>query len=607
MYRKWRPQRFSELIGQKHVTSTLGSALRSGRIAHAYLFCGPRGTGKTSTARILAKAINCVNGPTDEPCNECEPCVSISAGRALDVIEIDAASNRKIDEIRELLEKIPFAPTALRTKVYIIDEVHQLTPEASSALLKTLEEPPRHVVFVLATTEPHKILPTIISRCQRFDFQLVSAQEIAELLSRIAGVEGIRVESEAIDLIAEHAHGSVRDALGVMDQISSFSGEEVCASVVAELLGEVETRVVIKMLDLIADRDTAGAISLVGRVLESGKDPRRFAESLISHLRSIFLIQNSANPEEIVQATREHYERLCAKAKRFKPYEVLRLIERFGDAHREMRWSENARLVLECAVVKATRIDTDVTVEGLLYRMDELERKIEAIAGGSLPVARKSSKTKGIEAVGRIEPPVEMAEEKQSGVLQSNELKEKGKSPGGAQGMKISVSGVLITREEARRAWSAVLAELKKEGRVRLFALLSRARIADVQDDSFSLEFAGGASFAMEVLKDSQEVRIVERIVRKVLGEGACLKIVDTVDKVVTPKKSAPGKKKVTIEKLINGKTERGLRGLESKNEGEVREKEEKSQGEQKAGSAQVVARLIKEDFDGEIIEEKGD
>jgi len=384
LYRKWRPQTFTEVVGQARVTNTLANALESGRVVHAYLFAGPRGTGKTSTARILAKAINCVEGPTATPCGVCDACVSISEGTAMDVIEIDAASNRKIDEIRDLLDKIPYMPTALRTKVYIIDEVHQLTNEASSALLKTLEEPPSHIVFVLATTEPHKLLPTIVSRCQKFDFSLVSAQDMCRLLEHIATREGIQVEGEAVAMIAEHAHGSVRDAIGVMDQIANLSGELITQEQLADMLGEVETDLVFEMVDLIADRDTPGTLTCVGNLVEDGKEPRQFVEALIGHLRSLFLVQNAANPSEIVEATDEHFARLADQAGRLKRHEVVRLMERLGEAHREMRWSESPRLVLECALVKITSLDADATLEGLAFRIDELERKLASLGGADV-------------------------------------------------------------------------------------------------------------------------------------------------------------------------------------------------------------------------------
>lgn len=558
LYRKWRPQTFAEVVGQPHVTNTLANALSSGRLVHAYLFCGPRGTGKTSTARILAKAINCVDGPTAVPCNTCEACTSISQGTALDVIEIDAASNRKIDEIRELLEKIHYTPTSLRTKVYIVDEVHQLTPEASSALLKTLEEPPGHVVFVLATTEPHKILPTIVSRCQRFDFTLVPTQEIAGLLKRIASHEGIEIDHEAVGMIAEHAHGSVRDAIGVMDQISNLSGELVTQRQVAELLGEVESDMVFDMLDIISDRDTPGALALVGRIVDSGKEPRRFVESLIEHLRSLFLIQNAAEPREIVEATDEHYARLDEQSRRFRRYEVVRLIDRFGAAHREMRWSESARMVLECALVKVTNLEADVSLEGIVFRLDEMERKIEALSGGETPPvfataagAREDSAALSAEGAAPASVPLSAAGKAQTGagvarsakggsaarkakgaaVVAADNAAAAAPGPAPTGGSKASGAGTgaaeagaelafssLEEKEKMRRAWLAVLGELKNQGQMRLYALLTRAKITGAREGEVALGFPEEASFQLEILSEPGQLERVEEIWAHFLG-----------------------------------------------------------------------------------------
>ena len=591
LYRKWRPQTFEEVVGQRHVTNTLANALSGGRIVHAYLFSGPRGTGKTSTARILAKAINCLEGPTATPCNSCDACVSISEGTALDVIEIDAASNRKIDEIRDLLEKIPYTPTALRSKVYIIDEVHQLTPEASSALLKTLEEPPGHVVFVLATTEPHKLLPTIVSRCQRFEFSLVPTREISGLLGHIASSEGIDIEDEAIGMIAEHAHGSVRDAIGVMDQIANLEGEKVTQEKLAEMLGEVETELVFETVNLIADRDTAGSLTLVGRMLDSGKDPRRFVESLISRLRSIFLVQNAANPREIVEATDEHFGRLEEQAELLNRYEVLRLIERLGDTHREMRWSENPRIVLECALVKATRLEVDVTLEGLLYRVEELEKRVEVAGKGALRAPEKS-------------PPVPVAEGKAAAPV-SKEAKSKEVEPGTAkEEVRVSaeetggpktpppaeakVAGEAPGKAEAKRAWMAVLAELKKQGQMRLYAALMKAKVQSAGGGEVALAFPEDASFQQELLKGSGDLSRVEEMLVRFMGKPVRLRLKETGEK------KAGGGGPGTAGADDSGQ-EASKPGGDSKKKAGAAEK--------KAASSDEIVKIVLDKFGGEIIE----
>jgi DNA polymerase III subunit gamma/tau len=621
LYRKWRPRAFNEVIGQRHVTETLSNALTSGRVVHAYLFSGPRGTGKTSTARIMAKAINCEEGPTPTPCNQCEACLSISDGTALDVIEIDAASNRRIDEIRDLLEKIPYAPTSLRTKVYIIDEVHQLTPEASSALLKTLEEPPGHVVFVLATTEPHKLLPTIISRCQRFDFSLVSTQEISRLLEHIAAREEVEIEPEALSMIAEHAHGSVRDAIGVMDQISSLSGGAVTQHQAAGILGEIESELVFEMADFIVDRDTPATLSLVSRLVDGGKDPRRFVESLISHLRYLFLIQNAAHPEEIVEATEDHFARLSEQANRLRRFEVIRLMERLGETHREMRWSEDPRLVLECALVKVTRHDADITLEGLDYRIGEIERKLDDLAGGGLTEeprpagggslkSAERGKDAGREKTPRKEQALRAEKTSRSGTSAEEGKKEERQAqdverkPNAGEAGPEKAPGAGETpgppREKARRAWTAALAELKKKNMMRLYALLTKAKIADVTGEKLVLGFPHDASFQLEVLRDSDDLGMIEVELERLLGRPIRVEMT-----ALEPRKRKPGgtdvAEKASVEKPARkakpSPEGEGFGGVDGKGEVEPPQNSD-------LGDAGKVARIIKERFDGEIVED---
>ncbi len=346
LYRKYRPQAFSEVIGQEHVVQTLTNAVSSeGMLSHAYLFSGPRGSGKTSLARLLAKAVNCQNKDDNkfEPCNKCSSCLEISQGNAIDLIEIDAASNRGIDEIRELREGIKFVPTKSKYRVFIIDEAHQLTKEAANALLKTLEEPPSHAIFVLATTEIHKMIPTIISRCQRFDFRKLTTQEIIKQLELISQKEGVRVEKAALELIVSSAQGSSRDAIGMLDQAITFcAGEkdkEITTKEVKELLGLVETQVVSQFVEHLKNKDAKAAVNYLNEIYEKGTDLEVFAKALINYLRDIL----------VLRITRE-------SDVGFSEGELQRILKIFLQAQNQMKYSPIPQLPLELAVVESLNL-----------------------------------------------------------------------------------------------------------------------------------------------------------------------------------------------------------------------------------------------------------
>ena len=298
LYRKWRPQTFVDLLGQDHVTKTLTNAIKNNHIAHAYLFCGPRGTGKTTAARLIAKALNCEKGVSSNPCNECMSCTSITRGASMDVIEIDAASNRGIEEIRNLREQVKFASTGSRYKVYIIDEFHMLTTEAANAFLKTLEEPPPNVIFVLATTEAHKILPTILSRCQRFDFRKISLSAILNRLNQIVVSEKIPVTEKALSAIARQAQGGMRDALSLLDQISSFSadGETVSDELVYQMLGMLKEDILLDLGNAIAENQAARVIEILNDLLNNGNDALSIVRETTNFFRDLLLIKTSVNP-----------------------------------------------------------------------------------------------------------------------------------------------------------------------------------------------------------------------------------------------------------------------------------------------------------------------
>ncbi len=349
-YRKWRPQTLAEVVGQEHVTQTLLNALASERISHAYLFCGPRGTGKTSTARCLAKAVNCLTNGRGEPCNSCAICQAITEGRALDIIEVDAASNRRIDEIRELRERVNYAPNQARYKVYIIDEVHMLTNEAANALLKTLEEPPPHVIFVLATTEAHKILPTILSRCQRFDFRRISQADVVAKLSRISESEGIGIEPEALRLIARAATGSLRDAENLLQQLNTYYGAEIEFQQVQTILGISGDWRAKELIRHIIDNDISAGVATINSVNSDGLDLRQFNRELVEYLRMLLLIKTGA--DESVDLTTEDINELKDLAAMASLTQILKAVKRFGQL--ELGLDNYSTLPLELALVDCT-------------------------------------------------------------------------------------------------------------------------------------------------------------------------------------------------------------------------------------------------------------
>jgi DNA polymerase-3 subunit gamma/tau len=379
LYRRHRPGSFDEVVGQTHVVRTLRNAVEQDKVHHAYLFIGSRGTGKTSMAKILARSLNCERGgPTVTPCGECESCVTIAAGTSMDVIEMDAASNRSVDDVRDLRERVAYAPSGGHWKVYILDEAHMLTKEAWNAFLKTLEEPPPRTVFVLATTESHKVMPTIADRCQRFDFQRPSLEQISEVLDRVAAQEGIQVDQGAVAMIARSAQGSFRDALGTLDQLVAFGGNDVGLDEVLEMLGAADADLLFEAVDSVTASDPKSVLLGVEKMARSGRDPSQFARDLLAHLRHLLVTQTTGEVPTTFVVTATDTARIQQQAQTVGAATLVRTIDELASALTAVREGDDARMAVEIALLKAARPDLDPSTEGLLRRIEKLEARLAA-------------------------------------------------------------------------------------------------------------------------------------------------------------------------------------------------------------------------------------
>jgi DNA polymerase III subunit gamma/tau len=512
--RKYRPQTFDDLVGQAHVSRTLKNAVAQNRLAHAYLFVGPRGIGKTSTARILAKSLNCVKGPTVTPCGVCDNCREIAAGNSLDVIEIDGASNNSVEDVRQLRENVRYVPAKGRYKIYLIDEVHMLSPAAFNALLKTLEEPPEHVKFIFATTEPQKVLPTILSRCQRFDLHRIPATLIAKHLQFIAGKEKISLEPAAAHAIARGAEGGLRDAESMLDQLVAFCGEKISENDVLDVFGFTSKQTVIDLTGRILRGETPDAIDLLHQQSDAGKDMMRLMSDLIAYLRDLLVFK--AKPDALKEDVEADVQTsLAAHAELVTTHRLLELIDQFAAAEGRMKWAPNKKLHFEVAIIKAIQCLGQATLDEVIEKLGELRD------GGGRQPPDASVRSVAVAAD------------------RASEDSRAEKAAVSDSAHNTSAPRIAETSLDANELWQKVLARIPAQ---KAFVRNSTAgaHVLGIEGRNFELAFGPGDKAMMDILGTQANRKFLETLLHEITGADWTVKL--------TVKEELPSKRTVTSQ-----------------------------------------------------------
>jgi DNA polymerase III, subunit gamma and tau len=518
LYRKWRPSVFEDVVEQEHVVKTLRYSVSNDRIAHAYLFCGTRGTGKTTMAHILSRAINCLSPKNGDPCNECEICREILSGSSMDVLEMDAASNNSVDNVREIRDEVIYAPSHARYKVYIIDEVHMLSTGAFNALLKTLEEPPAHVVFILATTEPHKLPATILSRCQRFDFRRITVDSIIERLSDISTASNVNLDKDALRLIAKMSDGALRDAISLLDQCISLGKTEITFDDVLSVIGIVNDTFIASLVDSILDRDITNILNSVDRLVMDGKDIPHFVSDLILYFRNLLICNITNNPGDIIDLPADVLDTMKKQCNKTVQDEIMYIIKELSTLEYSLKWATNPRIMLEVTLVKLCETNAPLTDSNLIERIEMLEKKLNSGLVATIPNSQPVPESKS-----KVPQPV--ANNKSPAALKAE-----------------STPNSTISKQDYMAEWQKIMDELKSLGRRTIHSFLIDTKAVRLSENLVGIIFNSSNQFGRTILSKAEHLEVLEEISSRILGVPVKVKCLDeeSLDRSLQKEVSSP-------------------------------------------------------------------